>query len=76
LLPLEVRLFRKKKALFLTLWLYTFLLWLYIVARIVIDRVPLNSLFLDAVPFFTFIGLGIIAFVLSMIFLYMFLTEN
>ena len=76
MLWLEVKIIRKKKALFFTLWLYTFLLWLYIVARIVIDQVPLYSLFLNHVPFFTFILLGIIAFVLSMIFMYMFLTEN
>jgi len=66
----------KKKALFFTLWLYTFLLWLYIVARIVIDQVGLDSLFLNQVPFFTFIRLGIVAFVLSMIFLYMFLAAG
>jgi len=67
---------RKKKALLLTLWLYTFLLWFYVVARIVIDHVRLDSLFFNYVPFFTFITLGIIAFVLSMIFMYMFLIEN
>ena len=67
---------RKKKALFLTLWLYTFLLWLYIVARIVIDQVPLNSRFLNYVPFFTFMGLGAISFVLSMIFMFLYLIEN
>jgi len=62
--------------LFFTLWLYTFLLWLYTVARIVIDYVSLNGLVLNYVPFFTFTKLGIIAFVLSMIFMFMFLTEN
>jgi hypothetical protein len=67
---------RKKKALFFTLWLYTFLLWFYIVARIVIDQVALNGLVLSYVPFFTFTRLGAIAFVLSMIFMYIFLTEN
>ncbi len=76
MLRLEVLIIRKKKALFATLWLYTFLLWLYIVARIVIDHVGLDSLFLNYVPFFTFMRLGFIAFVLSMIFMYMFLAEN
>ena len=73
---LEVWVIRKKKALFFTLWLYTFLLWLYIAARIVIDQVPLGSLFFDSVPFFTFTILGVITFVLSMIFLYLFLAET
>ena len=41
---------RKRKALFLTLWLYSFLFWLYIVARIVVDWVPLNGLFLKSAP--------------------------
>jgi hypothetical protein len=65
-----------KKALFLILWLYTFLFWMYIVARIVIDQVALNSLFLNFVPFFTFMGLGALLFVLSMIFMFLFLTES
>ena len=73
---LEVWVIRKKKAFFFTFWLYTFLLWLYIVARIVIDQVPLGSLFFDSVPFFTFTILGVLAFVLSMIFLYLFLVET
>ncbi len=73
---LEVWVIRKKKALFFTFWLYTLFLWLYIVARIVIDQVPLGSLFFDSVPFFTFTILGVIAFVLSMIFLYLFLAET
>jgi hypothetical protein len=67
---------KKLKALFLTLWFYTFLLWFYIVARIVVDDVPLYSLFLNRVPFFTFIGLGVIAFLLSMIFMYLYLIMN
>ncbi|MGA2386085.1 MAG: hypothetical protein ABSG33_06095 [Candidatus Bathyarchaeia archaeon] len=67
---------RKKKALFLTFWMYTLLLWLYIVARIVVDHVPLDALYVNFVPFFTFIRLGAIAFVLSMIFMYLYLTED
>ena len=67
---------RKKKALFFTLWLYSFLLWFYIVARIVIDQVALDGLFLNEVPFFTFTRLGILAFAVSMIFMYLFLAEH
>ena len=67
---------KKKKALFFTLWFYTLLLWLYIVARIVIDSVRLDSLFINHVPFFTFIGLGALSFVVSMVFMYLYLTEN
>ncbi|HMK95229.1 MAG TPA: hypothetical protein VK536_07500 [Candidatus Limnocylindrales bacterium] len=67
---------RKRKALFLTLWLYSFLFWLYIVARIVVDWVPLNGLFLNYIPFFTFTRLGAILFVLSMIFMYLYLIED
>ena len=67
---------RKKKALFATLWLYTLLFWFYIVLRIVVDQVQLYSLFLNYVPFFTFIGLGMYTFILSMVFLYLFLTTD
>jgi hypothetical protein len=67
---------KRKKELFLTLWFYSFLVWLYIVARIVINHVQLESLFLDSVPFLTFTRLGIIAFVSSMIFMFMYLKES
>ena len=73
---MEARTIRKKKALFLTLWLYTFLFWLYDVGRIIFDSAPLNSLFLNYIPFFTFTRLGAILFVLSMIFMYLYLTED
>jgi len=71
-----VRNIKRKKALFFTLWFYSFLIWLYIDARIIINNVHLNSLFLDSVPFLTFIRLGIIAFVFSMIFMFMYLEES
>ncbi len=60
----------------MTLWFYSFILWLYIVARIIIDDVRLNSLFLDYIPFLTFINLGIISFLSSMVFMYMYLKED
>jgi hypothetical protein len=54
-----------------------FLFWLYIVATLIIDSAPFSdSRFFNYVPFDMFIGLGSIAFVLSMIFMYMFLTRN
>jgi hypothetical protein len=65
-----------RKALFLTLWVHSLLVWLYVVTRIIVNYVPLNSLFIDAVPFLTFTLLGIIAFVLSMMFMFMFLKES
>ncbi len=64
-----------KKALFLTLWFHSFLVWLYIIARIVVNHVHLGSLFIDSVPFFTFTTLGIVAFVASMIFMFIYLKE-
>ena len=64
------------KAIFLTLSLYTFLFWLYIGGRIIFSGVPLNDLFIDFVPFFTFAISGAIAFILSMIFTYLYLTTN
>ncbi len=65
-----------KKALFLTLWVHSLLVWLYVVSRIIVNHVPLNSPFIDAIPFLTFTVLGIIAFVLSMIFMFMYLKES
>ena len=70
-----------KRAVVLSTWLYSLLLWLYIVARIIISRVSVYSRFLDPVPFFTFITLGIISFAVSFICLIVYLaiwgfTEN
>lgn len=67
---------RKKKAIFLTLGIYTFLLWLYDGARIIFDNISVYDRFINSVPFFTFEVLGAIAFVLSMLFMYLFLTTN
>jgi hypothetical protein len=55
------------KALLITTWLYSLLLWFYIVVRITINRVNLNSLFIDSVPYLTFYTLGMISFSLSFI---------
>ena len=65
-----------RKALFVTLWVHSLLVWLYIVARIVVNHVRLNSPFIDAVPLLTFTALGIIAFVSSMIFMFMYLQTG
>lgn len=67
---------KEMKALFFTLWLYTLLFWAYIVLRIVIDQVDLSSLVLNFVPFFTFMRLGALLFVVSMVFLFLYLTAD
>lgn len=67
---------RKKKALLLTLWAYTFLLWLYISARITFSRVPVYAPFVNGVPFLSFLRLGALTFVASMVLLYLYLTQN
>ena len=67
---------KRIKAIFLTLSMYTFLLWLYIIGRIIFNRVRLDSPFIDGVPFLSFWILGAIAFILSMVFTYLYLTTN
>jgi len=67
---------KRIKAIFLTLSLYTFLLWLYVAARIIFSCVSVFDLFINDVPFLTFEIVGIIAFVLSMVFTYLFLTTD
>jgi hypothetical protein len=62
------------KALLLTTWLYSLLLWFYIVVRITIDKVELNSRFINFVPYLTFFTLGMISFSLSFISLFTYLT--
>ena len=67
---------KRMRALFLVLWVHSLLVWLYIVVRIVVNHVHLLSPFLDAIPFISFITLGIITFVLSMIFMFLFLQAS
>jgi hypothetical protein len=67
---------KRIKAVFLTLSLYTFLFWLYVAARVIFDRVQLFDPFIDSVPFLTFEIVGALTFVLSMVFMYLFLTTN
>ena len=62
------------KALLLTTWLYSLLLWFYIVLRITINRVGLYNLFINSVPYLTFFTLGIISFSLSFLSLFAYLT--
>ena len=65
---------RIPRALLLTTWLYSLLLWLYIVVRITVDRVDLLDPFIDAVPSLSFLRLGLISFVLSFICLFIYLA--
>lgn len=67
---------KRIKAVFLTLSLYAFLLWLYIAARIIFNSVSVFDPFINDVPFLTFEIVGAIAFVLSMVFTYLFLTTD
>jgi hypothetical protein len=62
------------KALLITTWLYSLLLWFYIVVRITVNRVPLLDRFIDAVPFLTFFSVGMISFALSFICLFIYLA--
>ena len=65
-----------RRALFLTLWFNSFLVWLYVASRIVVSHVNPHSLFIDSVPFFSFWVVGIIAFVVSMVSMFLFLLES
>jgi hypothetical protein len=62
------------KAVLLTTWLYSLLLWFYIVLRITISGVNLYHLFIDGVPYLTFYTLGMISFSLSFISLFAYLV--
>ena len=62
------------RAIILSFWLYSLLFWLYIVARIVINRVNPTSRFIPSVPFFTFMNLGVSTFILSFVCLIVYLS--
>ena len=62
------------RAIILSFWLYSLLFWLYIVARIIINRVNPASRFIPLVPFFTFMNLGVSTFILSFVCLIVYLS--
>jgi hypothetical protein len=64
------------KALLLTMWLYSLLLWFYIVLRITIDRIDPLHPFFDSVPSLSFLSLGMISFALSFACLFAYLVLN
>ena len=65
-----------RKALFLSLWVNSLIVWLYVASRIVVNNVCPHNLFIDSVPFFSFTVVGIIAFVTSMVSMFLFLLES
>jgi hypothetical protein len=65
---------RAIRAIVLSTWLYSLLLWLYVVVRITVNRVYMYNRFISSVPFFTFFSVGIISFALSFICLVVYLT--
>jgi len=67
---------KKRKALFFTLWFHSFLTWLYICTRIIVNDIWWEELFILYIPIITFEKIGIGAFLLSVLFMYMFLKEN
>lgn len=62
------------KALLLTTWLYSLLLWIYIVMRIIISGVIMTHLFISSIPYLTFAILGMISFTLSFVSLFAYLV--
>lgn len=72
----ETKSVNKKRALYFTLWFYSFLVWIYVILRIIVSRVRVTSLFIDAVPVITFLDLGVLSFLVSALFMYLFLKEE
>ena len=66
----------KRKALFFTLWAYSFLTWLYVITRIIVNNVWWEDLFILYIPYITFEKLGITVFLSSALFMYLFLKEE
>ena len=63
------------KALLLTLWIYTALIWLYCVARIIINDIDPHDLFIIEIPI-SFLELSLVAFLVSAISCYAFLVQK
>lgn len=74
--PMNLRLV---KAVSFATWAYSLLFLLYLVARLTLnsDHVHLNDLFIDRIPFFTFLTTGISLVAINLVFLAIYLeTRN
>jgi hypothetical protein len=65
---------RVTKALVFTTWLYSLLLWLYLVARIILNKVNVFANVIYFVPYLSFWILGAISFTLSFTCLFVYLA--
>lgn len=60
-----VRSSRFLRSLVLTVWVFSLLLWLYIVVRIVVNGVDVHTAFVDSIPGVSFSAVGVFSFGLS-----------
>jgi surface polysaccharide O-acyltransferase-like enzyme len=65
---------RVLRALVLSLWLYSFLAWLYVVLRIVVSRVDLSTPFIDKIPFISIWVFGMMMFIVSFVAMFVYLA--
>lgn len=68
-----VRANRFFRAFVLTVAVFSFLLWFYIILRIVFNRVSLSAPFIVGIPGVTFVGLGAFSFGVSFVFTFLYL---
>src|SRR6058998_2415218 len=61
------------RSLVLTTWVFSVLLWLYIVARIIVNQVDVHMPFVDSVPSLSFSAMGAFAFGLSFLSMFIYL---
>ncbi len=62
------------RALVATTWLFSMLLWLFVVARIVVDGVNVYWPFIDRFPLISISEVGVAAFILSFVCMFTYLT--
>jgi len=55
------------RALVLSAWLYSLMLWLYIVARILISGADVHYPFVDSIPSISISAMGVASFLLSFV---------
>jgi hypothetical protein len=73
-IKLEGAIMKPIRALSLTSWIYTTLIWLYCVTRIVVNEIDPNDPFIIGIPI-TFLELSIIMFLISATSCYVYLIK-
>jgi len=65
----------QNRAIVFVTWLYSLLIWLYVVARVTVNGIDPNYRFVNQIPYVSFAAVGAFSFLLSSLCLFIYLSK-